>query len=109
MSTFMFKNKVNEYTPVSNIFIDKFMPRARGEFVKVYLLGLKYCACGEIGATSSVIANTLGLLETDVVNAWSYWNDENLIKMTPIDNMGNFNIEFLDLIDVPHVNVQNIN
>ncbi|MBU3129462.1 DnaD domain protein [Clostridium tagluense] len=109
MSTFMFKNENYKYTPVSNIFIDKFMPRARGEFVKVYLLGLKYCASGEIGATSSVIANTLGLLETDVVNAWNYWNDENTIKMTPIDNMGNFNIEFLDLLDVPDENIQNIN
>ena len=29
--------------------------------------------------------------------------------MTPIDNMGNFNIEFLDLLDVPDENIQNIN
>ena len=54
MSTFVFKSENYKYTPVSNIFIDKFMPRARGEFVKVYLLGLKYCASGEIGATSQL-------------------------------------------------------
>ena len=51
----------------------------------------------------------MDVLETDVVNAWNYWNDENLIKMTPIDNMGNYNIEFLDLVDVPTENIQNIN
>ena len=72
MSTFMFKNKNFKYTPVSNIFIDKYMANARGEYVKVYLLGLKYCVSGELGANSAVIANTLSLLETDVLNAWNY-------------------------------------
>ena len=91
----MFKNKINEFTPVSNIFIDKFMPNARGEFLKVYLLGLKYCMAGEIGANSSMLANTLHLLESDVMNAWNFWNDEGVIKILPIDNMNNFNIEFL--------------
>ena len=52
----MFKNKTLNFTPVSNIFIDKFMPKARGEFVKVYLLMLKYSISGEIGANSSIIA-----------------------------------------------------
>ncbi|WP_315117099.1 DnaD domain protein [uncultured Clostridium sp.] len=97
MSTFIFKDKSFGYTPVNNIFIDKHMPRARGEFVKVYLLGLKYCVSGELGVNSSIMASTLHLLETDVLNAWSYWNDEGVIKMTPVDNMGNFSIEFIDL------------
>lgn len=99
MSTYMFKTKESNYTPVSNIFIDKYMTKARGEFVKVYLLGLKYCKSGEIGVNSQIIANTLHLLETDVLNAWNYWNEENVIKLVPIDNMGNYNIEFLDLYD----------
>lgn len=97
MSTFMFKSKAQDFTPVSNIFIDKYMTKARGDFVKVYLLGLKYCISGEIGVSSSILASTLHLLETDVLNAWNYWNDEGVIKMIPIDNMGNFNIQFMDL------------
>lgn len=97
MSTFIFKTKTFDYTPVSNIFIDKYMPKARGEYVKVYLLGLKYCLGGELGVNSSILASTLHLLETDIINAWNYWNDEGVIKMIPVDNMGNYNIEFLDL------------
>lgn len=97
MSTFMFKNETNEYTSVSNVFIDKYMPEARGEYVKVYLLGLKYCMCGEIGVNSSMLSNTLHLIETDVINAWKYWNDQGVVKFNPIDNMGNYNIEFLNL------------
>ncbi|KAJ49124.1 DNA replication protein dnaD, partial [Clostridium tetanomorphum DSM 665] len=99
MSTFVFKNRNWNYTPVSNVFIDKYMPRARGEFVKVYLLGLKYCVSGELGVNSSIMASTLHLLETDVLNAWCYWNDEGIIKMIPLDNMGNFTIEFLSIDD----------
>ncbi|MFU0824494.1 DnaD domain protein [Clostridium sp.] len=102
MSTFMFKNTNIEYTPISNVFIDKFMPKARGEYIKVYLLGLRYCLSGEIGINSSSIASSLHLLESDVMNAWNYWNDEGVIKISKIDNMGNFSIEFLDL------NAQNI-
>lgn len=102
MSTFMFKNTNIEYTPISNVFIDKFMPKARGEYIKVYLLGLRYCLSGEIGINSSSIATSLHLLESDVMNAWNYWNDEGVIKISKIDNMGNFSIEFLDL------NAQNI-
>lgn len=97
MSTFIFNNKDSNYTPVNNIFIDKFMPKARGEFVKVYLLGLKYCNSGELGVSSEVIASALHLLETDVINAWNYWDEENVIKITPVDKMGNYSIEFLDL------------
>lgn len=98
MSTFMLKNKQLDFTPVSNIFIEKYMPKARGEFIKVYLLMLKYNTCGEMGVTSSILATSLNLLESDVLNALNYWNDEGLIKLIPIDKMGNFNIEFVDLV-----------
>lgn len=109
MSTFVFKSRGSSYTPVSNIFIDKFMPKARGEFVKVYLLGLKYCVSGELGVSSQIMASALHLLETDVLNAWNYWNDENVIKIVPIDNMGNYNIEFLDLSEAAIEKDVNIN
>lgn len=105
----MFKNKNNKYTPISNVFIDSYMPKARGEFVKVYLLGLKYCISGEIGVNSSIIASTLHLLETDVMNAWNYWSDEGVIKFIAIDNMGNFNIEFLELDETAASPKQNVN
>lgn len=109
MSTFVFKNKNNKFTPVSNIFIENYMPKARGEFVKVYLLGLKYCVSGEPGVNSQIMASSLHLLETDVVNAWIYWNDAGLIKMVPEDNMGNYSIDFLDLSEPTEIKAQDIN
>jgi len=93
----MLKSQKFDFTPISNIFIDNYMPKARGEFVKVYLLTLKYCMSGELGVNSSMLASILHLLESDIMNAWNYWNDEGVIKFTPIDKMSNFNIEFMDL------------
>ena len=108
MSTFAFSGKTSEYTSVSNVFIDNHMPKARGEYVKVYLLGLKYSSSGEPGVSSEIMARTLHLLETDVMNAWNYWTDEGVINMTPIDEMGNFRIEFNILSDIQSSN-NNIN
>lgn len=97
MSTFMFKNKLSSFTPLSNVFIDKYMTTARGEFVKVYILGLKYCLSGELGINASMLAKQLQLLESDVVNAWNYWSEQGVIRLNPLDTFGNFNIEFIDL------------
>lgn len=93
----MLKNNSYKYTPVSNVFIEKYMPKARGEFVKVYLLMLKHSLSGEYGISSSIIASSLQLLESDIINALNYWNDEGLLKLTQIDKLGNFNIEFIDI------------
>lgn len=95
----MLKSKSIGFTPVSNIFIEKYMPQARGEFIKIYLLLLKYNTSGELGVSSSILASSLNLLESDIMNALHYWSDLGLIKLVPIDKMGNFNIEFLDLTE----------
>ncbi len=97
----MLKNKSLGFTPVNNVFIEKYMPQARGEFVKVYLLMLKHTISGELGVSSSILASSLNLLESDIMNAFSYWNDQGVIKLTQIDKMGNFNVEFVDLIEEP--------
>lgn len=99
MSTFMLKNNNIAFTPVSNVFIEKYMPKARGEFVKVYLLMLKYNISGEPGVSGDILASSLNLLESDVMNAFNYWHDQGVIKLTPIDKMNNFSIEFLPLDD----------
>ncbi|MFT8344514.1 MAG: DnaD domain protein [Clostridium beijerinckii] len=97
----MLKNRSLGFTPVNNVFIEKYMPQARGEFVKVYLLMLKYTISGELGVSSSILASSLNLLESDIMNAFNYWNDQGVIKLTQIDKMGNFNVEFIDLVEEP--------
>ena len=102
MSTFMLKPTNFNFTPVSNIFIEKYMPKARGEFIKVYLLMLKHTTSGEPGINGTILASTLNLLESDIMNALNYWNDQGVIRLKSIDAMNNFSIEFLDLTEVPY-------
>lgn len=108
MSTFILKNNTFNFTPVSNVFIEKYMPFARGEFTKVYLLMLKYNFSNEPGVNSAILASSLNLLESDVMNALNYWNEQGVIKFVPIDKMNNFSIEFLPLdndLNNPSTNV----
>lgn len=105
----MFKSKPLKFTPVSNIFIERYMPKARGEFVKVYLLMLKYNLASEPGVNSTVLATSLNLLESDIINSLNYWNDEGIIKLIPIDNMGNFHIEFIDISNEVNTTVDKFN
>ena len=106
MSTFMLKDSNLSFTPVSNVFIEKYMPAARGEFIKVYLLLLRYNTSREPGISGTVLATSLNLLESDVMNALNYWNDQGAIRLVPIDSMNNFNIEFLSL-EEPTIGVSN--
>ena len=59
-------------TPISNRFIDRFLPEANGEFVKVYLLLLRRVAeGGELSV--SYMADKLNHTEKDVLRALKYW------------------------------------
>lgn len=69
-------------TPIENIFINHFMPMARGDYVKVYLYGLKRCFNqGLTPISNEDIAKDLNLLETDVKKAWDYWASEKIIYL----------------------------
>jgi DnaD/phage-associated family protein len=73
-------------TLIENIFINHYMPKAPGDFVKVYLLGLKYCQSNSLSAISDkVIAKSLNLLESDVIKAWKYWESEGIVKVESPD------------------------
>lgn len=96
MNLYKLNNPLLNYTLVDNIFIDNFLPKARGEYVKIFILILKYAYCGEMGFNSSFIAKTLNLLESDIKNALDYWSDVGVIKVTSIDETTS-NIEFLQL------------
>ncbi len=76
----------NGFTPVDNIFIAGYLPSADGDFVKVYLTGLKSLYAGE-DTTIESIAFNLKMSEERVREAFLYWEKEGLImnsKSEPI-------------------------
>ena len=70
----------NNDTVVSNIFIDKYMCDANGEFVKVYLYLLRSMALGNVGLSD--VADRLNLTEKDVIRALKYWDKQKVLKVT---------------------------
>ncbi len=77
-------------TAVSNVFIEKYMPEADGDFVKVYLLGINQCSC-EKPLSLSQMASALGLTEKNIFDAWKYWDEKGVLSFD------GENIEFFDL------------
>lgn len=73
------------------------MPHADGTFVKIYLLGLRQCSEG-ITLTSKGIASVLNILESDVVRAWRYWENEGIVKCEA-NTDGTLTVKFLDPSD----------
>ena len=65
--------------PVSDRFIDEYMPQANGDYVKVYLWLLRNAA-REV--TLSEAAGALMLTEGDVERAVKYWQEKGVLTMT---------------------------
>ena len=92
-----------ECIPVSSYFIENYLKDVNGAFLKVYLYALNLAVKGaEIDLTS--IASDLNLLESDVLQAFTYWKSTGMI----LEDSGV--IEFcskpVSLIDSPCGNTQ---
>lgn len=69
------------FTTVSDIFIDQYMPKANGEFVKVYLYLLRATGSGAGIATISEIADHFSNTEADIIRALNYWVSEGILQL----------------------------
>lgn len=72
----------NEYmydTAVENMFINEFMISAPGDFVKVYLVALMYADLGK-DIENSQLAKILGMTEDDILRAWRYWEELDVVR-----------------------------
>ena len=72
---------LNDATILSNIFIDRFMPKANGEFVKVYIYLLRMLGRPEEAFGLSQMADSLFCTEGDILRALKYWESEKLITL----------------------------
>lgn len=69
------------FTTVSDIFIDQYMPKANGEFVKVYLYLIRATGSGAGIATISEIADHFSNTEADIIRALNYWASEGILQL----------------------------
>lgn len=66
-------------TVLENEFIDQYMVKANGEYVKVYLLLLRYLGDPAGIPAISQIADMLDYTEKDVIRALNYWKKQGLL------------------------------
>lgn len=68
-------------TSVPNLFIDLYMPKANGEYAKVYLYLLRALGDPSIQLSVAGIADALENTETDVLRALKYWEKQKLLRL----------------------------
>ncbi len=76
---------VSSFTSVSNVFIDEYMNKANGEFVKIYLHLLRMVSKIKDEPeefSTEKIADHFGILESDVYRALTYWNEEEVLSLS---------------------------
>ena len=75
------RHEYNE-TPIPNSFIDRYMMKANPIYVIIYIYGMRLCMGGGGGGlSSSELAESLKILESDVDNAWRYWEKQGLVQI----------------------------
>ena len=69
-------------TVIPNTFFDEYLPRANGEFLKIYLYLLRWLSHPDHALTLSGIADIFFMTENDVTRALKYWESEKLVSLT---------------------------
>ena len=67
-------------TSISNLFLDYYMPKASGEYTKVYLYLLRSLQGGRQDLTVAGLADALEYTESDILRALKYWEKHHLLK-----------------------------
>ena len=83
-------------TTISNIFIDKYMPLANGEFVKVYIYLLRCVANNQSDISISGLADVFNQTEADILRALRYWNKVGAIVLNTSEHDKIDGITFCD-------------
>ena len=101
MTTLVLKNRFRaNATLLTNEFIDKHMPKANGEFVKVYLFLLRHIDSPDSYLEIPTIADCLNNTETDIIRAIKYWESEGLLSLEIDDDE---NVVGLELFKINHL------
>ena len=81
MDKIILKNTLHHTTTIlPNEFIDHYMIKADGEYVKIYLLILRLMN-QNLPVQIDQLADTLELTQKDIIRALKYWEKEGLLEL----------------------------
>ena len=75
-------NHIPLVTSIHNTFIEKYMLRANGSYVKVYLYLSKCIQAGQDDLSISSLADQMENTEKDIIRALNYWEKQGLLRIT---------------------------
>lgn len=82
MSQFSLKTELPAgITGISNLFLDYYMPKANGEYVKVYLYLLRVLSLPSKDLSVTALADALDHTEGDILRALKYWEKQQLLRL----------------------------
>lgn len=79
-------NSKNNFTLVPNWFIDHYMANSNGDFIKVYLLLLRYVSSEANEFSTSNFADQLHLTDSDIVRALKFWASKGILDIVEENN-----------------------
>jgi len=92
--------KIFDITPVENLFIQEFMLKAPGDFVKIYLYGLMQCYLPNTTENSlEAFSHALEMDKSTIENAFRYWDRQGILYFHK-DFDGNISVEYYNIKDV---------
>ena len=91
------RSPLADVTLISNLFLDKYMPKANGEYVKVYLYILRSSTIPNADLSVGSIADVLELTEADVTRALRYWEQAGILGLEVSKNSNISRIIIKDL------------
>lgn len=81
MEKILLKGGERNVTLVSNVFLDNYMIKANGEYVKVYLYLIRCLSGNDKELTIGYLADVLEHTENDIIRAIKYWDGQGLLSV----------------------------
>jgi len=96
MTTMILTGTDSGVTAVPNGFLDRYLPQADGEYVKIYLI-LWRCFCQKKSISVAQLADLLEDTEKDVLRGIRYWVKKGLMQTLVNDRQEIYSIRFLPI------------
>ena len=80
-------------------FVDYCMKDANPTYIAVYIYGFRQCFSQNPKGSVKDVAKALGILESDVVRAWQYWEGKGVVTLSynSESDITDFSVTFSDL------------
>lgn len=80
-------------------FVDYCMKDANPTYIAVYIYGFRQCFSQNPKGSVKDVAKALGILESDVVRAWQYWEEKGVVTLSynSESDITDFSVTFSDL------------